>query len=147
MASSSSSPLFVAPLGHPVTEKLTRNNFPLWKAQVLPAIRGAQLEGFLDGTVAKPPLEIEVQGADGKKTKVPNEAYNKWVAYVLSYLLSALSKDILTHIANKTTAVEAWASIEELLASQTPSTLGDYKDHAHYHYKKEVCLWQNTSTR
>jgi hypothetical protein len=55
-----------------VTEKLTRSNFNLWKAQVMPAIRGAQLEGLLDGSDAAPPKEITVQ-ADVKTIKKPNE--------------------------------------------------------------------------
>ncbi|CAN6278793.1 unnamed protein product [Urochloa humidicola] len=105
---SSSSTVLPAPLGHPVTEKLTRNNFPLWKAQVMPAIRGAQLEGFLDGTVAAPAKTIEVT-VDGKKLMQPNDEYAKWIAsdqQVLGYLLSTLSKDILTHVALKTTSAE-----------------------------------------
>jgi hypothetical protein len=50
----------VAPLGLPVSEKLSKNNLQLWKMQVLPTIRGAQLEGFLDGSVPAPPKQIEV---------------------------------------------------------------------------------------
>lgn len=42
------------PLSQVVSEKLTRENFLLWKAQILPAIRGAQLMGYLDGTTAAP---------------------------------------------------------------------------------------------
>lgn len=43
----------------PPTEKLTRSNYLLWKAQVLPAIHGALLQGYLDGTARAPPREIE----------------------------------------------------------------------------------------
>jgi len=32
---------------HPVTEKLSRSNYALWKLQVLPAIRGAQLVDYI----------------------------------------------------------------------------------------------------
>jgi hypothetical protein len=32
--------------------------------QVLPTIRGAQLEGYLDGTTAAPPKEINVKTGD-----------------------------------------------------------------------------------
>jgi hypothetical protein len=49
MASSSSTPS-PSPFGSKVSEKLTRDNYLLWKAQVLPPIRGAQLEGMLDGS-------------------------------------------------------------------------------------------------
>nr|CAE05450.3 OSJNBa0073E02.10 [Oryza sativa Japonica Group] len=62
MASSSSSTLSSsAVLGHPVSEKLSRDNFLVWRAQVLPAVRGAQLTGYLDGTKEVPSPEITVE--------------------------------------------------------------------------------------
>ena len=64
MASTSSpAPL---PLGPPVAEKLTRDNFVLWKAQFLPSIRGTQLMGILDGTTAAPSKVIKIK-KDSKK--------------------------------------------------------------------------------
>jgi hypothetical protein len=38
----------------PVSEKLNRNNFQSWRAQVLSALKGAQLAKFLN-PVVKPP--------------------------------------------------------------------------------------------
>jgi hypothetical protein len=38
MSNSSSS---TSSLGHPISKKLTRNNFLLWKAQVIPVVRSA----------------------------------------------------------------------------------------------------------
>jgi hypothetical protein len=75
MASSSNS-LVNAAIGHPVTERLTKTNYPLWKLQVLPALRGAQLFGYADGMVQAPAAEID--DANGKK--VPNPAYVQWLA-------------------------------------------------------------------
>jgi hypothetical protein len=73
---SSSTGALPATFGHPVTEKLTKSDFALWKLQVLHAICGAQLTGFIDGTFAAPLEEI-----DGKDdTKVPNPAYSTWLA-------------------------------------------------------------------
>jgi hypothetical protein len=51
MLSSSSS---TSSLGHLISEKLTRDNFILWKAQVIPIVHGAQLFGYQDGTTAEP---------------------------------------------------------------------------------------------
>jgi hypothetical protein len=62
-SSSSPSPVFNT-LNHVVTEKLTRYNFHLWKAQVWPAVRGAQLTGFLDGTKKMPQEFIIVEKQD-----------------------------------------------------------------------------------
>jgi hypothetical protein len=78
MSSSSSlppAPTHYPSLGPPVTEKLTRDNYILWRAQVLPPIRGAQLEGILDGSVPAPPKIMEVIKDDKTKETVPNEAY------------------------------------------------------------------------
>jgi hypothetical protein len=43
-------PIFVIP----VSEKLTKSNYPLWSAQVLLAIRAAQLEDLLLGVEKAP---------------------------------------------------------------------------------------------
>ncbi|CAO2142934.1 unnamed protein product [Urochloa humidicola] len=67
------------PLGLAISEKLAKNNFQLWKFQVLPAIRGAQLEGYLDSKTPKPAMEITVIDGDKKESKVPNPDYAKWV--------------------------------------------------------------------
>jgi hypothetical protein len=46
-SSSSASP---SPFGANVSEKLNRDNYLLQKTQVMPPIRGAQLESTLDGS-------------------------------------------------------------------------------------------------
>ena len=62
MASFSSSSAAMNPLfGHAITEKLTKNNHLLWKAQILPAIRGARMEGYLTGTTQVSEAEIDVK--------------------------------------------------------------------------------------
>ena len=75
--SSSSSPVAMASpslasLGHTITEKLTRENFLVWKAQVLPHIKAAGMMGYLDGPRKEPDavLLTEWDIADGKKETV-----------------------------------------------------------------------------
>lgn len=80
---SSSNFVLAAPLALTITEKLTRTNYNLWKAQVFPAIRGggeAQLEGLLDGSDKAPAKELAVTDATGTVTKLPNKEYAKWIA-------------------------------------------------------------------
>jgi hypothetical protein len=79
MSSSSSVP------GNPwfgiaVTEKLSRTNHAMWRAQVLAAVRGARLEGHLNGSTPAPIVEVDGKGPDGKDAKVPNPAYEDWFA-------------------------------------------------------------------
>jgi hypothetical protein len=61
MESSSSTPNIPASLSIPVLEKLTRENFCLWRAQVVPAIGAAQLEGSIEGTERAPLKTLEVE--------------------------------------------------------------------------------------
>jgi len=106
MASSSNSLIATNAIGHPVTERLTKTNYPLWKLQVLPALRGAQLIGYVDGTVQAPAVEID---DDKEKKKVPNPAYVQWLTQdqqVFSYLVSSLSREVLTQVATCTYAAQ-----------------------------------------
>jgi hypothetical protein len=75
MASSSSTLVL-----QPVSEKLSKNNHSLWKAQVRAAIRGARLLGFITGKNKAPAAEIIIIGADGKEEKKLNPALEDWDA-------------------------------------------------------------------
>ncbi|CAN6294032.1 unnamed protein product [Urochloa humidicola] len=114
-ASSSAGGAPASPFGLPITEKLSKTNLVLWKAQVLPAIHGAQLEGLLDGTIPPPPKEIVIK--DGKG---PSPDYASWVALdqqVLNYLLTTMSRDVLAQVATATTAAGLWKAVEEVFSS------------------------------
>ena len=81
-------------LGSPPSEKLARGNFILWKTQVLPALRGAQVTGLLDNSDAAPPKTVEITKADKTTALEPNPLYGPWIAkdqQVLSYLLNSMS--------------------------------------------------------
>jgi hypothetical protein len=75
MASSSLSTLL-----RPVSEKLSKNNHALWKAQVCAAVRGARLQGFLTGENKAPVAEIVTIGVDGKEVKKSNPTLEEWEA-------------------------------------------------------------------
>ena len=76
MASSTlSAPAPPASFAQTITEKLTKTNYALWQVQILPAVRGAQLLGFLDGTEVAPPKTIQEKGTDGKDISKPNPEY------------------------------------------------------------------------
>ncbi|XP_022683525.1 uncharacterized protein LOC111257729 [Setaria italica] len=116
MASSSSTSL---QLGQ-VSKKLTRDNYVLWKAQFLPAFRGAQLLGILEGKVPAPSPILEVL-LDGKK-KVSNPEYDSWVSkdqQFLSYLLNSITREVLAGVATTTTSTEAWKVLEVMFVEQS----------------------------
>jgi hypothetical protein len=50
-------------LSQPISEKLTRDNFLLWKAQVVLIMHGARLFGYRDGTVTAPANTDATYGA------------------------------------------------------------------------------------
>lgn len=117
MSSSSST----SSLGQSISEKLTRENYLLLKAQVVPVVRGAQLYGHLDGTNAAPAATIEVT-KDGNTVKEPNPAYDAWVVYdqqVLGFLNVSLSWEVLGQVAMYTTAAEVWKALQSMFASQS----------------------------
>ncbi|KAK1679784.1 hypothetical protein QYE76_040632 [Lolium multiflorum] len=93
-SSSSSSPN----LRSPPSEKLTRANYPMWRAQVMPAIRGARLTGLLDGSVVAPSKTVANPDKEKAPSEISNPAYETWLErdqQVLSYLLNSLSKEVL----------------------------------------------------
>lgn len=119
MASSSSAP--PPALGPVVSEKLTRDNFVLWRAQILPGIRAAQLMGYLDGTTPMPSPSLEVD-KDGKKTFVPNPELSYWLIkdqQLLSYLINSLTKDVLAQVATLPTAAEVWKALNNMFFAQS----------------------------
>jgi hypothetical protein len=46
---------FLSPIQHLITIKLNRDNYLLWKAQIIPYLKGQHLFGFIDGTQPTPP--------------------------------------------------------------------------------------------
>ena len=121
MATSTSS--FGSSLEKP-SEKLTRTNYPLWRAQVLPSLRGAQLFGIAAGTEVMPPKIIS--GGKDKTADRANPEYEAWFLrdqQVLSYLVNSLSKEILTHVIRYEHAAQVWKAVEDMFASQSRSKI------------------------
>ncbi|CAN6310998.1 unnamed protein product [Urochloa humidicola] len=120
-SSTAAAPAIGAAFGFPISEKLTKSNISLRKLQVLPAIRGAQLEGFIDGTEPAPPKQIDTK-IDGKDVKSVNPEYTRWVALdqqVLGYLLTTMTRDVMAQVASARTSAELWAAVEEIFSSTT----------------------------
>ena len=116
-SSSTSNPLS----GIQVQEKLTRLNYAVWAAQILAAIHGARLEGYITGKTEAPAAKVEKKAGE-TTTLVDNPAYEEWFArdqQVLGFLFSALSKEVMVQVAAAKTAAQAWKMIQDTLASHT----------------------------
>lgn len=70
MASSSAQPVAASSIGYPIIEKLGRNNFLLWKAQVMSANRGAQVVHNINPNAPVPAMGIP----KAPDSKAPNHA-------------------------------------------------------------------------
>lgn len=90
-------------LSHPVAEKISRENFALWQAQVLPTIRSTQLLGILEGKVPALAETVEIEDpADKAKTKESTDLdYVAWLAQdqlLLGYLTNLMSREVLMQV-------------------------------------------------
>uniref|UniRef100_A0A2N9I499 Reverse transcriptase Ty1/copia-type domain-containing protein n=1 Tax=Fagus sylvatica TaxID=28930 RepID=A0A2N9I499_FAGSY len=58
--STTNAPTSLPHIQHLITIKLTRDNYLLWKAQIIPYLRGQHLYGFIDGTKPAPASSLAV---------------------------------------------------------------------------------------
>jgi hypothetical protein len=112
-----------ATLGSPPSQLLTRENTLIWKALVIPALRGARVLDLVQGIEKSPEEHIEVEAFDKKRSiKVENLDYTAWISrdlHVLRWLLNALSPDVLVHIIGLKTSTEVWAAIDVHISAKS----------------------------
>jgi hypothetical protein len=108
-------------LGQVVVVKLNKGNYALWRAHVLPIIRGAQLQGYLDGTSITPEKEVDVKIAD-KTKKESNPEYIRWTALqqqVLGFHMASMTQEVMGQAAACDTPQEVWSLLEQMYVSQS----------------------------
>ena len=138
----SSSSTVILNLGALPSEKLTKTNYILWKAQVMPGLRGAQVTGLLDGSDVAPPKTVQREQTDKTVTTEPNPLYAQWISkdqQVLSHLLNSLSTEILAQVASKETTFDLWTAITTLFSSQSQSRITNLRI-AITNTKKALCV-------
>jgi hypothetical protein len=109
------------PIHHAVTIRLTKSNFLLWRAQLLPFLRSAKLMGYLDGSLSPPAQQI-ASTSDNGITMVSNPDYDRWFdqdQQVLSGLLSSMSEEVLRDVISASTSKEAWDILQRMFFSAT----------------------------
>jgi hypothetical protein len=102
-------------------EKLTKSNYLLWHAQIMPAIRAACLEGFIDGSEKKPVNMLKHTSRD-TVIEEENPAYALWITRdqsVLGYLLSSLTREVLTSVSTLTSSIDVWRTLADMYASRS----------------------------
>ena len=56
------------------------DNFLVWKALVVPALRGARVLALVEGTEDAPEEYLEAEDANKKKIKIENPDYVSWIS-------------------------------------------------------------------
>ncbi|KAJ0524908.1 hypothetical protein HanRHA438_Chr09g0384371 [Helianthus annuus] len=97
--------------------KLTANNFPSWRKQVLSTLTGLELEQFVDGRTEPPPKTLE-----GK----PNPTYRLWFRQdqiLLGALLGSCSDTIQPIVSSADTSNELFKRLTESYAGVSRSRI------------------------
>ncbi|KAJ0971876.1 hypothetical protein J5N97_019835 [Dioscorea zingiberensis] len=142
-SSSSSAGLLPTPsFHHLINVKLTRDNYLLWKAQIMPYLRSQQLIGYVDGTIPCPAKTITEATTSGA-TQTPNSAYHSWLQldqFVLGALLSSLSEEILSQVLSLTTSFEVWSTMERMFSSHSRARIVQIRLQLSTIQKKELSV-------
>jgi hypothetical protein len=117
-ATSSSLPIPLTHIHHLITLKLTRENYLLWKAQIIPYLKGQHLYGFLDGS-RPAPSQATASAATPALPSSDLQAWHIQDQMILSALISSLSETILAHVVNCRTSREVWLCLEKMFTSQS----------------------------
>jgi hypothetical protein len=125
MVNSSSSSFTTIPSNFsiPITEKLSKHNYLLWHAQVMPAIRAAHYEDLLLGVKKATTKTISVQVGDSTIDK-PNPEYDLWVSRdhaLLDYLLMSLTHEVLMGVMTLTSSTVVWSALDNMFSPHTRS--------------------------
>ncbi|KAJ0100797.1 hypothetical protein Patl1_04832 [Pistacia atlantica] len=111
-------------LHHFITIKLTKDNYLLWQAQLIPYLRGQNLFGYLDGSIPCPPITIP--SSTNTSIHIPNPEYMHWSQQdqiILSAILSSLTKSLLTQIIGLTTSRDFWLALEKTFSSTSSAQI------------------------
>jgi hypothetical protein len=85
-------------------------------------IYGAQLYGYLDGSIEAPEKEMMVKDKDGVEMNITNPDYARWVAQdqsVLGFLVQNMGREVLTQMVGLRTSAAVWKAVMEVFSSQS----------------------------
>uniref|UniRef100_A0A2N9EFQ8 Retrotransposon Copia-like N-terminal domain-containing protein n=1 Tax=Fagus sylvatica TaxID=28930 RepID=A0A2N9EFQ8_FAGSY len=113
----------LTPIQHLITIKLNRDNYLLWKAQIVPYLKGQHLFGFIDGSLPSPPSILSLPSTDVAQPLL-NPAFLTWQSQdqmILSALISSLFETILAYMVKCTTS-----RVKSGLPLSGDSSIADY---------------------
>ena len=104
----------------PINIKLDRLNYMFWKSQILPAARAHDLEAFLLITKSKP-NEV-IADSSNPVVSINNLEYVSWMRidqFVMSWLLSSISEQMLGHLIHCQSLEEIWNVLEQIFSTKS----------------------------
>uniref|UniRef100_A0A2N9GIX5 Reverse transcriptase Ty1/copia-type domain-containing protein n=1 Tax=Fagus sylvatica TaxID=28930 RepID=A0A2N9GIX5_FAGSY len=113
---SPSAPTSLTAVHHLITIKLTRENYLLWKAQIVPYLKGQYLFGFIDGSR---PAPSQISASDSDAPHPDFQAWHLQDQLIMSALISSLSENILAHVVKCSTSREVWVTLKRMFTSQS----------------------------
>ena len=126
--SSSSTTSPVLALHHPLSIKLSDENYLIWRQQILATVRGHGLEGFLLGSDIPPSPFLTTDDDDASKQ--PNPAYLAWHRQdqlLSAWIQGSLSESSMILVVGLSTSKDIWQAIESSYASQSKAKIMQYK--------------------
>jgi hypothetical protein len=109
----------------PIHQGVTKANYLLRCAQLLPYLRSSKLVGFLDDSNPAPVKDVAASTTAGVE-QVPNPEYERWYnqdQQLLSGLLSSMIEDVLRDVVIAKTSKEVWDSLQMKFASSTKARM------------------------
>ena len=115
----------ISPMPNISSMKLTADNYPLQKAQLVPYFRGQELYGYLDGKIPNPlPFITTIHPDTRELTQIP--AYSHWVRHenlILSTLTSSITEGVLSQVISYTTSHVVWQALAVHFFSQSKARI------------------------
>uniref|UniRef100_A0A2N9FQA8 Retrotransposon Copia-like N-terminal domain-containing protein n=1 Tax=Fagus sylvatica TaxID=28930 RepID=A0A2N9FQA8_FAGSY len=112
---------FLTPIQHLIIIKLNRDNYLLWKAQIVPYLKGQHLFSFIDGSLPAPPSFLPPTSTEITQATL-NPAFATWQSQdqmIFSALISSLFEMILAYMVKCTTSCEVWNTLECMFIAQS----------------------------
>ncbi|KAK6134026.1 hypothetical protein DH2020_032230 [Rehmannia glutinosa] len=109
-----------------VSIKLDESNHPMWKQQILTAIRGYGLEHFIDGSSSAPAMSIQATDTSQKTVNPEFILWQRQDQLLAAWILSSLSESILIQMVGLYTSREIWHNLEVNFTGQSKEKLLHY---------------------
>ncbi|KAH7538420.1 hypothetical protein FEM48_Zijuj03G0197600 [Ziziphus jujuba var. spinosa] len=106
--------------------KLDEDNFILWKSQIIPSLRGHDLENFIlsRGPMLTKNTDPEIEKSEGVVDG--EEELNYWIKQdqlLLGWIRAAISREVLRHLVGLQTTLNVWKTLETRYVSYSISQI------------------------